>query len=81
MQYNTPQKLLVQKNDSEKLSATADLPEIVEAPVTAGTPVGSITVQAGDTHTAQYSICVKDTVEKMDFDAAFDLLFSALKCL
>ena len=54
------------------------LPLFTYAPVQQGQAVGTVRIRAGETLLGEYDICAAADAEKMDFGAAFGLLWGAL---
>ena len=73
-----PASLLLEKGQSGALTARLDLPGQVDAPVTAGTALGSVQVYSGETLLGEYPVCAAQTVERLDFGSALRLLAGRL---
>lgn len=78
LQYEAPQKCLMPKGQGEALQITVDLPETLEAPVTAGTQVGTIHLRNGDQELQTFSIAAAQDVEALSFGYCFGLLAQSL---
>lgn len=76
--YATPQSVLVRKGESKTLKATFTIPTQLEAPVAAGTQVGTVQLFLGETPCVEYPITTSNAVEKLNFDQALSLLTKAL---
>ena len=66
------------REGAAELTAELELPETLEAPVQQGQAVGAVRIRAGETLMGEYDICAAADAEKMDFGAAFGLLWGAL---
>ena len=73
-----PQTVLLPREGAAELTAELELPETMEAPVQQGQAVGAVRIRAGETLMGEYDICAAADAEKMDFGAAFGLLWGAL---
>ena len=73
-----PQTVLLPQAGAAELTAELTLPETLEAPVQQGQAVGTVRIRAGETLLGEYDICAAADAEKMDFGAAFGLLWDAL---
>lgn len=81
LEYEMPQTLLVKKGEGSALTATASLPEEVEAPVAQGAQIGTVKLTVGGETLGEYPIAAAQNVAKMDFSLAFGLLWKALTTL
>ena len=70
--------MLLPQAGAAELTAELTLPETLEAPVQQGQAVGTVRIRAGETLLGEYDICAAADAEKMDFGAAFGLLWDAL---
>lgn len=78
LQYDAPQKFLMPKGQGEALDVTIELPQEIEAPVTAGTPVGTVHLRNGKAELQTFSITVSQDVEALSFGYCFGLLAQSL---
>lgn len=78
LEYQTPELILLKKGESSKITASAVVEQRLQAPVTAGTKVGEVSLMLDNTQLATYPICVKTQVDKMNFTAGMRLLLDAL---
>lgn len=76
--YDLPQHLIVKKGEKEALQSTLSLPESVQAPVTAGQALGSVTVTAGGETLGSWEVRAKEEVDALNFEYVFSMLLSAL---
>ena len=73
-----PGTLLMPKEGGTALTARADLPDALDAPVQQGQAVGTVRVLSGETLLGEYEIRAAADAPKMDFGTAFGLLWDAL---
>ena len=73
-----PGTLLMPKEGGAALTAQADLPDALDAPVQQGQAVGTVRVLNGETLLGEYEIRAAADAPKMDFGTAFGLLWDAL---
>ena len=73
-----PGTLLMPKEGGAALTARADLPDALDAPVQQGQAVGTVRVLSGETLLGEYEIRAAADAPKMDFGTAFGLLWDAL---
>ena len=73
-----PGTLLMPKESGAALTARADLPDALDAPVQQGQAVGTVRVLSGETLLGEYEIRAAADAPKMDFGTAFGLLWGAL---
>ena len=73
-----PGTLLMPKEGGAALTARADLPDALDAPVQQGQAVGTVRVLSGETLLGEYEIRAAADAPKMDFGTAFGLLWGAL---
>lgn len=73
-----PGTLLMPKEGGTALTARADLPDALDAPVQQGQAVGTVRVLSGETLLGEYEIRAAADAPKMDFGTAFGLLWGAL---
>lgn len=73
-----PGTLLMPKESGTALTARADLPDALDAPVQQGQAVGTVRVLSGETLLGEYEIRAAADAPKMDFGTAFGLLWGAL---
>ena len=69
---------LLPKEGGAALTARADLPDALDAPVQQGQAVGTVRVLSGETLLGEYEIRAAADAPKMDFGTAFGLLWDAL---
>ena len=79
--YQLPGQLLLKKGEGASLTVEVQLPEVLEAPVGAGQPVGSVRVLAGETVLGEYPVCAAGEVPRMDFALSLRWLLKALLVL
>ena len=73
-----PATLLMPKENAATLTAQAQLPAQLEAPVQQGQAVGTVQVLNGETLLGEYEVYAAADAPKMDFGTAFGLLWGAL---
>lgn len=78
LQYDAPQKCLMPKGQVETLDVTVELPEKLEAPVAAGTQVGTVHLKNGDTELQTFSIMAAEDVSALSFGYCFGRLLHSL---
>lgn len=78
LQYDAPQKCLMPKGQVKTLDVMVELPETLEAPVTAGTQVGTVHLKNGDTELQTFSITAAEDVSALSFGYCFGLLLHSL---
>ena len=78
LQYENPQKCLVPKGQGEQLHVEVELPQTLQAPVAAGTPVGTVHWKSGETDLQTFSITAAQDVEALSFGYCFGLLAQSL---
>lgn len=78
LQYEAPQKCLVPKGQGEQLHVEVELPQTLQAPVAAGTPVGTVHWKSGETDLQTFSITAAQDVEALSFGYCFGLLAQSL---
>ena len=78
LQYEAPQKCLVPKGQGEQLHVEVELPQTLQAPVAAGTPVGTVHWKSGETDLQTFSITAAQDVEALSFWYCFGLLAQSL---
>lgn len=76
--YTVPEKLLLKKGEGQTLTASVTLPQRLEAPVPAGTQVGSVTLKAGEEVLGEYPVATRDDIPRMDWRTALSLFLKAL---
>lgn len=81
LDYPSASKLLLKKGEGKALSAQAELPEVLDAPLAAGTQVGTVTLRAGEEVLGEYPVTVQENVAEMDWGTALSLLTKALLTL
>ncbi len=76
--YDAPGRYLMKKGDDTALEVRLDLPESLQAPVTAGQQVGSVSIlRAGET-LETYPVTAGEDVAELDFGLCFARLVEAL---
>lgn len=76
--YDAPGRYLMKKGDDTALEVRLDLPESLQAPVTAGQQVGSVSIlRAGET-LETYPVTAGEDVAELDFGLCFTRLVEAL---
>lgn len=73
-----PQSFVMAADLTGELTAQIELPELLEAPVEQGQPVGKVCIWCGEQLLGEYEICSAADAAKMDFAAAWRLLWQAL---
>ena len=78
LSYEAPGRYLMKKGDDTALEVRLDLPQELEAPVTAGQQVGSVSIlQAGET-LETYPVTAAGDVAALSFGLCFERLIDAL---
>ena len=78
LQYDAPQQCLMPKGQGESLQLTVELPESLQAPVTAGTQVGTVHLASAEQELQTFSITAAQDVEALSFGYCFGLLAQSL---
>lgn len=78
LQYDAPQRCLVPKGQGENLRIEVELPQTLQAPVKAGTQVGTMHWMDGETELQTFSITAAQDVEALSFGYCFGLLAQSL---
>lgn len=78
LQYTAPQSMLVKKGENGQLIANVEVVPSIEAPVEAGTQVGTVTVKMGEEVLGQWPVTTADSVPKMDIKLGLLNLIQAL---
>lgn len=73
-----PERVLLEKGAASSLRAELTLPELLQAPVQKGQPVGSMAVYQGETLLDTYEIYAAADAEKLTFAGAMELLWQSL---
>ena len=73
-----PGHLLLEKGAGKALAAEVSLPEQLDAPVQRGAAVGSVTIHSGEAVLGTYEIRAAADVPRLDFAAAWELLWASL---
>lgn len=76
--YDIPEKILLEKGETQTLTAQTELPEQLEAPVKQGEKVGAVTLKTDNTIIGTYPVVAAGEVSKMNFSTAFSLLSRAI---
>ena len=75
---NAPTSVLVKKGQAAQLSAVAELPAQLAAPVAEGQKVGEIVLSGPEGELGRYEVTAKGQVEVMNRENAWGLLWQAL---
>ncbi|WP_294496626.1 D-alanyl-D-alanine carboxypeptidase family protein [uncultured Gemmiger sp.] len=75
--YTAPGSVLTAKGDAAPLEVHLDLPQSVEAPVTAGQQLGTVTLTHGGQTVAEYPVTAADDVAALSFGLCFVRLVEA----
>lgn len=67
---NEPANELIKSNDKSKITTKIDIPESIEAPITKGQKIGTLTVMNGNAKLSEYPIYATDDVKRIDFGFA-----------
>ena len=73
-----PQTVLLPAENAGQLTAQLELPETLEAPVEQGQAVGTVRVFCGEALQGEYTVCAAADAPRMDFAAAWQLLWDSL---
>ena len=73
-----PERLLVRKGAEKTLEQTVELPESIDAPLSAGDRIGRVVIRIGGEEVGEYALTSPCDVGEMTFGRAFGILFSAL---
>ena len=73
-----PQDSVTVTQKGSSLSATVELPETLPAPITAGDPIGSVKITAGDTLVRELSILAPEDVPRLSLTALWAAMLGAL---
>ena len=73
-----PQTVLLPAEQAGQLTVQWELPEALEAPVTRGQTVGTVRAVCGDAVQGEYPVCAAADAPRMDFGAAWQLLWGSL---
>ncbi len=74
IEYEIPDNLLFLKDSSTTLSYEVEILDYIQAPMSEGMKVGSITLHSQNGEIGEYDITLSEDVEKMDFYKALSLL-------
>lgn len=74
LSYSESKKLLTPKGEGGKMSSTVLLKENVSAPVQKGEILGYVTVNAGDDIVGRFPVMAAQTVNRLSFWKAFEIL-------
>ena len=77
LSYNLPQNLLFLKGSAAQLESRITLPEIIEAPVSKGSQIGTVGLYSGGQKIKEYSIELAENVEKITFIKALEIVVKA----
>ncbi|EFB75636.1 D-alanyl-D-alanine carboxypeptidase family protein [Subdoligranulum variabile] len=78
LEYDTPQKCLVPKGQGENLRIEVELPQTLQAPVKAGSQVGTVHWMDGEAELQTFTITAAQDVEALSFGYCFGLLVQSL---
>ena len=70
--------VLITKGKEKSVTAKIDVPQSIEAPISAGQQIGTISVMQDDTVLSQTPITAAKAVEKMTFSNALWILIQKL---
>jgi len=79
--YTAPNRCLMPKGEGTALEAAIDLPEKLEAPVTAGQAVGTVTIRNNGAEVQAYPITAAQDVDALSFGYCFRKLARSLVTL
>ena len=79
--YTAPNRCLMPKGEGTALEAAIDLPEKLEAPVTAGQTVGTVTIRNNGAEVQAYPITAAQDVDALSFGYCFRKLAQSLVTL
>ena len=79
--YTAPNRCLMPKGEGTALEAAVDLPEKLEAPVTAGQTVGTVTIRNNGAEVQAYPITAAQDVDALSFGYCFRKLARSLVAL
>lgn len=79
--YTAPNRCLMPKGEGTALEAAIDLPEKLEAPVTAGQTVGTVTIRNNGAEVQAYPITAAQDVDALSFGYCFRKLARSLVTL
>ena len=79
--YTAPNRCLMPKGEGTALEAAIDLPEKLEAPVTAGQTVGTVTIRNNGAEVQAYPITAAQDVDALSFGYCFRKLAQSLVAL
>lgn len=78
IQPTFPQDAATITQKGSSLSATVELPETLSAPITAGDPIGSVKITAGDTLVRELPILAPEDVPRLSLTALWAAMLGAL---
>lgn len=78
LRYTMPENLLVKKGEAQSLATALDLPEELEAPVSEGAEVGTLTVTAGEVQLGSWPVTAGAEVPRMTVALGLERLWQAL---
>ncbi len=73
-----PETLLLEKGAGANLTASVELPEEAEAPVSAGQQLGRVVVRAGDTVLGEYPVTAAADTPRLTFEGAARMLWESV---
>ena len=73
-----PQHLLFLKGQAKELESRITLPEYIDAPMSAGTKIGSVGLYSAGQKIKEYDIILKENLEKVTFKKALEILVKTL---
>lgn len=78
LEYDTPDRYLMPKGREEGLEVVVELPEVLQAPVMAGTQVGTVHVKDGQAELQVFSVTAAQNVDALSFGYCLKLLMRSL---
>ncbi len=78
LQYEAPQRCLMPKGQGSALTVDVTLPEHLQAPVAAGTEVGTVRLMSGERELQRFPVTVAQDVEALSFGYCFAELAGSL---
>lgn len=78
LRYERPAGILLRKGEENLLSAVLELPENLQAPVTAGRQVGTVHLSVDGEEIGDYAVCAAGNVPDLDLRAALKKLIAEL---
>ena len=81
LQYALPARLLLKKGEGAALQTTAQLPEVLSAPLEEGQKVGSVCVKIGESVLAEYPVCAAKAVPRLKMYGAWLYILHGMTAL